>query len=150
MKVDFYLRFRTYVGQSISITGNLGILRHNEKEHALRMNFLTEDYWHLSIELDELFNEDIQYRYLFKNEHGDILTDAEKERVIKPGGKDIVVTDSWSSSSDYSNVFNTAPFRNVFFKEKKQLKLKSEEPHTHIFKVKAPFLKEKRMSLFVR
>ena len=66
MKIDFYLRFRTYMGQSVSITGSLAILGHNERNHALPMNFLTEDYWHVSIELDELFKDEIEYRYLRK------------------------------------------------------------------------------------
>ena len=134
MKIDFYLRFRTYLGQSISITGNLGILGNNEKEQALPMNFLTEDYWHISIELDELFKEDIHYRYLFKNENGDILKDAEKGRLIKVNGKNIVVIDSWNNGSDYANVFTTAPFKNVFFAEGKHLKLNEEDFYTHIFK----------------
>src|SRR5687767_905941 len=130
MKIDFYLRFRTYMGQSISITGNLGILGHNEKDGALPMDFLTEDYWHASIQLDDFFKDDIQYRYLFKNEHGDISIDAEKDRIIKVNGKDIAVIDSWNSGGDYASVFNTAPFRNVFFKECKQLKFKTEEFYT--------------------
>jgi 4-alpha-glucanotransferase len=143
MKIDFYLRFRTYMGQSISITGNLGILGHNEKDGALPMNFLTEDYWHVSIELDEFFKDDIQYHYLFKNEHGDISIDAEKkDRIIKVNGKSIIVIDSWNSGGDYASVFSTTPFRNVFSKESKQLKLKTEEFYTHIFKVKAPLIKD--------
>jgi 4-alpha-glucanotransferase len=142
MKIDFYLRFRTYMGQSISITGNLGILGHNESGRALPMNFLSEDYCHISIELDELFKDSIRYRYLFKNEHGDIFIDAEKHRTIQVNGKDIVVIDSWNSAGDYANVFGTAPFKNVFFKQDKQPKLKTEQFYTHIFKVKAPLLKE--------
>ena len=56
MKIDFYLRFHTKFGESLSISGNLGVLGNNETGQALLMNFLNEDYWHVSIELDELFN----------------------------------------------------------------------------------------------
>ena len=121
------------MGQSVSISGNLGILGNNERDQALPMNFLTEDYWHVSIELDELFKDDIQYRYLLKDERGDTFIDAEKDRVIKVNGKNIVVIDSWNSGSNYANVFSTAPFQNVFFKESRQLKFKTEEFYTHIF-----------------
>ena len=140
MKIDFYLRFRTYMCQSVSISGNLGILGNNERDKALPMNFLTEDYWHVSIELDELFKDDIQYCYLLKDEGDNTFIDAEKGRVIKVNGKNIFVIDSWNSGSNYANVFSTAPFQNVFFKESKQLKFKTEEFYTHIFKIKAPLL----------
>ena len=56
MKIDFYLRFHTKFGQSLFITGNLGVLGYNVVDDALPMSFLSEDYWHASVELDEIFN----------------------------------------------------------------------------------------------
>jgi hypothetical protein len=115
MKIDFYLRFHTSLGQSLSIMGNLGVLGNNESSRALAMNFLSEDYWHASIEVDGLFNDTIHYRYIFKNEKGDVFIDGEKHRTIKQNGKDIIMIDSWNSAGEYPNVFYTAPFQNVFF-----------------------------------
>jgi 4-alpha-glucanotransferase len=142
MKIDFYLRFRTRVGQSLFITGNLGVLGNNDPEHALAMSFLSEDYWHASIEVDELFKEPIHYHYIFKTETSDVFIDGEKQRILKPGGKNIIAIDSWNNTGDYDNVFFTAPFQQVYFKEQKQSKSKSSGFHTHIFKIKAPLVNE--------
>jgi 4-alpha-glucanotransferase len=142
MKIDFYLRFHTSLGQSLSIMGNLGVLGNNESSRALAMNFLSEDYWHASIEVDGLFNDTIHYRYIFKNEKGDVFIDGEKHRTIKQNGKDIIMIDSWNSAGEYPNVFYTAPFQNVFFKDRKHIKFKPAGSFTHIFKIKAPLLKE--------
>ncbi len=142
MKIDFYLRFQTVVGQSVYIVGNLGVLGNNDLNHAHPMRFLSEDYWHTSIEIDELFNDTIEYRYVFKNEKDDLLIDGEKHRTIKQNGKDVIMIDSWTSAGDYANVFYTAPFNDIFFKEQKHIKFKSIEFFTHVFKVKAPLLKE--------
>src|SRR6188508_3443746 len=142
MKIDFYLRFNTIVGQSLYITGNLGVLGSNDVSLAYPMSFLSEDYWHASIEVDELFNDTIAYKYVFKNEKGDLLIDGEKHRTIKQNGKDVIMIDSWTSAGDHANVFYTAPFQNVFFKDHKHFKNKSLDFFTHIFKIKAPLLKE--------
>ena len=142
MKIDFYLRFHTKFGESLSISGNLGVLGNNETGQALLMNFLSEDYWHVSIELDELFNNAFHYRYVFKNEKGELLIDGEKDRFLKPNGKNLVVIDSWNNAGETPNVFYTAPFHNVFFKHYKHEKFKSSQYYTHTFKIKAPLLKD--------
>src|SRR6187551_1380022 len=105
MKIDFYLQFRTKVGQSLYLGGNLGVLGNNETSKALPMAFLSEEYWHAAIEIDELPNDSINYRYIFKDDTGGLLTDGEKQRYITPNGKDIVVIDSWNNAGEYSNIF---------------------------------------------
>jgi len=142
MKIDFYLQFRTKVGQSLYLGGNLGVLGNNETTKALPMAFLSEEYWHAAIEIDELFNDSINYRYIFKDDTGGLLTDGEKQRYITPNGKDIVVIDSWNNAGEYSNIFYTAPFQDVYFKNNRHLKFKSTSFYTHSFKIKAPLLKD--------
>ncbi len=142
MKIEFYLRFRTKVGQSLYLTGNLGVLGNNDTSNALPMAFLSEEYWHTRIEIDELFNDSINYTYIFKNDDGGLLTDGEKQRTIKSNGKDIVVIDSWNNAGEYANVFYTAPFQDVYFKNNKHIKSKTPNFYTHIFKVKARLLKD--------
>src|SRR5215203_724154 len=142
MKIDFYLRFQTKVGQSLYLMGNLGVLGNNDTDNALPMAFLSEEYWHVAIEVDELFSDSINYRYVFKNDTGELLTDGEKQRYIIANGKDIVVVDSWNNAAEYANVFYTAPFQDVFFKNHKNLKYKRTNFYTHSFKIKAPLLKD--------
>ena len=136
MKIDFYLRFQTKVGQSLYLMGNLGVLGNNNADNALAMAFLSEEYWHVSIEVDELFSDSINYRYVFKNDNGDLLIDGEKQRNITAKRKDIVVIDSWNNAGEYANIFYTAPFQDVFFKNHKNLKSKTNNFYTHSFKIK--------------
>ena len=107
MKIDFYLRFQTKVGQSLYLMGNLGVLGNNNADNALAMAFLSEEYWHVSIEVDELFSDSINYRYVFKNDNGELLIDGEKQRNITAKRKDIVVVDSWNNAGEHANIFFT-------------------------------------------
>lgn len=142
MKIDFYLRFKTYAGQSLFVSGNLDVLGNHEPGLALPMSFLSEDYWYASIEIDELYNNPIHYRYIFRNEAGGELLDAEKDRIVHPNGNNITLIDSWNNAADLSNVFFTAPFHNVYFKGRGHDKFKYPSNFTYLFKIKAPLLKE--------
>ena len=142
MKIDFYIRFHTKMGESLFITGNLDVLGNNDAGQTLAMSFLSHEYWKASVEIDELYSDTIHYRYIFKNDKGDLLVDGEKHRLIKPNGKDIVVIDSWNNSSEVPNVFYATPFQDVFFKHPRHLKFKAQGFYTHIFKIKAPLLKD--------
>ena len=139
MKIDFYLRFRTHFGQSLSITGNHELLGNNEAQKALPMTFLSEDFWHASIDLD--LAAPVHYRYVFKDEKGVVFTDGEKNRVIKHATEQLVVIDTWNYSGQFENAFYTAPFQKVLLDEIKSSKLKKAPRHTHTFKVKAPLLR---------
>ncbi len=141
MRIDFYLRFHTQFGQSLAIVGNIPALGLNEVNKALPLQFLNEDFWHTSIEIDPSEYHSLHYRYVFTNEKGEVKIEAEKERVIdiKKSGSDVVVVDTWNDESAYENAFYTAPFTDVFFKEKKP-KAKKDDSFTHQFKLKAPLL----------
>lgn len=141
MKVEFYLRFRTRFGQTLSITGNIPALGSSDASQALPMQFLNEDFWYASVETG---NETapLHYQYLFTNDHGEVIKDAEKDRIveIRKGSPGLVLVDTWNNESFYENAFYTAPFREVFLKPSKgpRIKLKQEAPHR--FRVKAPLL----------
>src|SRR5688572_25150543 len=98
MRVDFYLRFHTLFGQSLSVTGNTPELGNNDIEKSLPLQFFNEEFWLVSIELDTAKLNTLQYRYIFTNEKGEIKKEAEKERVISLNkfDGDIVVIDSWN------------------------------------------------------
>jgi 4-alpha-glucanotransferase len=49
MKIQFYLRFHTEVGQSLWISGN--VLMKNNCEETLPMTYLSADFWQAKIEL---------------------------------------------------------------------------------------------------
>jgi 4-alpha-glucanotransferase len=143
MRIDFYLRFHTQFGQTISLVGNVPSLGLNDSDKALPLTFFNEEFWHASIEIDPADYHSIHYRYVFTNERGERNKEAEKERVIelKKNQKDIVAFDTWNDKSFYENAFFTAPFTDVFLSTSgAKNRQKKADDITHIIKVKAPLL----------
>ncbi|MBO9684490.1 MAG: 4-alpha-glucanotransferase, partial [Flavisolibacter sp.] len=142
MKIDFYLRFHTKFGQSLAITGNLPVLGEDEPDKALPMSFLSDELWQVSIEIDPSETETLRYRYIFIDEKGVWEKEAEKERIveIKKAKHDLLFVDTWNDPSLFENSFYSAPFKEVFFRDRKKLKLKKNNFYTHQFKIKAPLV----------
>ena len=144
MKIDFYLRFQTQFGQSLSIKGNVLSLGNATEEEALPMTFLNQDYWHASIEVDPAEVPVLEYQYVFNNENGEVITDGEKSRRIdltKDALTHLILEDTWNYAGAYENAFYTAPFKEIFLKNKANPKVRKVKPYTHQFKVKAPLLR---------
>ena len=146
MKLHFYVRFHTHFGQTLSISGNTELLGNDKPASAVLMQYLNNDYWHISIETDPSETGHLQYRYL--------LTYADGFQVIERGGdrevnlsqkgiEEIQLVDTWNFSGDYENVFFTSPFRDTLLKtDETKIRIKSPRRYTHIFRVKAPLLKK--------
>ncbi|MBD0333509.1 MAG: 4-alpha-glucanotransferase, partial [Chitinophagaceae bacterium] len=108
---------------------------------VLNMNFLNEEFWYVSVDLQPEENSSIKYHYIFVTETGEEIIDGEKERIVELNRiEDVVVFDTWNHAGAYENVFYTAPFRKVFFPDYKTEIKDSSESFTHIFKVKASLL----------
>ncbi|HWJ90597.1 MAG TPA: 4-alpha-glucanotransferase [Flavisolibacter sp.] len=142
MKIDFYLRFHTQFGQTLAVVGDIPALGANEANKALPLDFLSDEYWHTSLEVDPEGLDCVHYRYIFTDASGERKKEAEKNRVIdlRSGSGDVVVIDTWNDESQHENAFYTAPFTEVFFRDAKKLKFKKTDTSTHQFKVKAPLL----------
>lgn len=143
MKIDFYLRFRTKFGESLAITGNLLPLGNNDSTQALSMQFLNEEFWHASIELEPQELALLHYQYIFTTANGEVIKEGEKLRQIELdiiNQKQVVFVDTWNHAGSYENAFYTAPFKEVFFAQKQNYKPKKAKAATHVFKVKAPLL----------
>ncbi|RYD89708.1 MAG: hypothetical protein EOP50_17140, partial [Sphingobacteriales bacterium] len=143
MKIDFYLRFQTRFGQSLSLSGNLLSLGADEPAAALPMRFMNGDFWHASIEVDADDTDTLRYHYRFTNEHGETMEDAEQHRSIalsKKATNHLVLIDTWNYAGEYENAFYTAPFSDVFFNHSSSPRIKKAKTYTHQFRVKAPLL----------
>jgi 4-alpha-glucanotransferase len=143
MKVEFYLRFHTRFGQTLSITGNIPALGQSDTAKVLPMQFLNDDFWYASVETGE---EDVylHYKYIFTTENGEVILEAEKDRLVelKPLKNGLVVVDTWNNGSFAENVFYTAPFKEVFLKPGKVPRIKPNAAARHRFRVKAPLLSD--------
>ena len=71
MRIDFYLRFHTQFGQSLSVVGNIPALGLNEEDNALPLTFFNEELWYTTIEIDPSDYHSLHYHYVFVNEKGE-------------------------------------------------------------------------------
>jgi 4-alpha-glucanotransferase len=64
MKLQFYLRFHTKVGQSLWISGNTEELGNDDPVKALPMEFLNEEFWEAQVEIKRKdLHNNIRYKY---------------------------------------------------------------------------------------
>jgi 4-alpha-glucanotransferase len=147
MKIQFYLRFNTKFGQQLWITGDTDELGNNDPAKAVLMEYLNEEFWHLTIEIKRKdWPKNISYKYILKNEDGEMLYEWGNDRtldIFKKDFQEIQSMDIWAHAGEYENVFFTAPFTEVLLKTgQSKSKDHSDKNYTHIFKVKAPLLKK--------
>jgi 4-alpha-glucanotransferase len=95
-------------------------------------------------------DEPVCYRYILKDENGELLTEFGNDRIIeldKAKASKIVAYDTWNYAGEYENAFFTAPFSDVLFKRKavKEPAFKKTAKATHEFRVKAPLIKDNEM-----
>jgi 4-alpha-glucanotransferase len=146
MKIHFYLRFHTQLGQSLFISGNCEQLGNGELNAAAPLGYLNNEFWHGVFEIDTKDVARLQYKYSLRNADGYTIVEWGDDRVIeigKKGVEEIQVIDQWNHAGEYENVFYSDPFQHVLLKENlTSTKQKSPKTFTHIFKVKAPLLRK--------
>ncbi|HRI59506.1 MAG TPA: 4-alpha-glucanotransferase [Saprospiraceae bacterium] len=139
MKIHFYLRYRTQLGESFSIILSDG--------RQLPLEYLNDEFWHTSADVNAKTHSSLGYRYIFQNKDGDIKYETDPDRSLQIGTSktaEIAVFDYFNPVGAIENVFATQPFRNIFSKDKTQPTANSQRPTTnitHVFRTKAPLLK---------
>jgi 4-alpha-glucanotransferase len=125
------------------VSGNLASLGNNDTLKAFPLQYLNEEFWYGVIDVDPSETNTLHYRYVFKTEHGESILEGERYRAIDfhKTPSDLLLIDTWNDESFVENSFFTAPFQEVYFREKGKGKAKKDEEYTHLFKVKAPLLK---------
>jgi 4-alpha-glucanotransferase len=146
LKIEFYLRFYTHPGQSLYISGNMAALGGEDPSKVLSMQYLNGEFWHAQLELEQWPEEPIRYGYILQTEDGRRWEEWGNDRVLEKPQKEIDelhLVDTWNWTGEYENVFYTAPFRDILLRRKGKLKKeRSKGAVTHVFRVKAPLLKQ--------
>jgi len=145
MQVHFYIRFHTHFGQSLLLTGNHPSLGADDLSGALSMNYLNEQFWHVSIEVKAL-DEPIVYKYMVLGTDGVVTEEWGNDKVLDHASRtvsEIVLIDTWDFAGEYENAFYTQPFQQTLLLETKgtSRKIKWPDSYTHEFRIKAPLLK---------
>ncbi len=144
MKINFYLRYRTEFGQELFISGNNRFLADNDSSKAVKLSWLNEDFWHLSLELPEDFDDNLHYKYIVRDTNGTEVFDGEENRFIDLSvykRKSFTIIDTWNPAGNIGNVFFTRAFSKVLLPPVTKIKTARVKNATHQFKLKAPLLK---------
>jgi 4-alpha-glucanotransferase len=142
MKIHFYVRFYTKMGQSLAVTGNISALGSDSVDNAFPLAWLNNDYWHGTLET-EAQKVKIRYNYVLRNEDGYSIVEWGNDRVIDVSGSfdEIQVVDTWNHAGEFENVFYCDPYQHILLRDDAtRSKAKQEKDYSHIFKVKAPLL----------
>lgn len=148
MKLNFYLRFHTEMGQSLWIVGDLDELGNNIPSKAFPMDYLNDEFWYCSIEikLKDISKEGASYKYILKNKEGELLYEWGNDRSISIFNKEqqeLQLVDVWNHAGEYENVFFSTAFNKVLLSSfQTKVKESNDKNFTHIFRVKAPLLKK--------
>ncbi|WP_231402021.1 4-alpha-glucanotransferase [Panacibacter microcysteis] len=146
-KVTFVVRFHTNYGQSLFITGKHPLFGGETAASALRMQYLNNDLWTLTIDVDKnaLPKEGIVYNYMVQYEDGTVSYDWGSDKVLKTGdlaSEEILIIDAWNFAGYFENAFYTEPFQNVLLKHRHKPAVPAPKTYTHTFRIKAPLLKK--------
>ena len=147
MKIHFYLRFHTQFGQSLFVSGNCSELGNSDLEQAVPLQYLDNEFWHGSYEIDTSSLTKLSYKYLLRNQDGFSVIEWGDDRYFEiaatNGLDEIQVVDTWNHAGEFENVFYSDPYQSVLLKRGDVgEKLKTPKQYSHIFKVKAPLLKK--------
>ena len=82
MKISFYLRYYTVMGEELYVTGNNKYLGDNMPENAVQMRWVDNDSWMVTIDLPDDFDDEIHYKYILKDLKGVYIVDGEEDRFI--------------------------------------------------------------------
>ncbi len=143
MKVNFYLRYHTVFGEELFISGNNKFLGDNKPGDAIRLNWFNEDFWMVTIDFPEDFDDEIHYKYVLKDTKGVRIFDGEENRYIDLSvkkKKSYSVFDTWNSAGNLWNVFFTTAFSKILLPPVTKLKVPVPKKISHVFRVKAPLL----------
>src|ERR1044072_8793215 len=121
MKIHFFVRFHTWPGQSLSVTGNIAGLGDDSMENAFPLSYLNNDYWHGILEFDQKDIRHIRYNYILTNEDGYKIIEWGDDRYINlsktSSPEEIHVIDTWNHAGEYENAFYSDPFQNILLRE---------------------------------
>ncbi|GAB3011719.1 4-alpha-glucanotransferase [Niabella terrae] len=137
MSLQFYIRYHTDFGQDLF----LELRDTHGNDHLLPMQYLNEQFWYL-----ELPGRDLgSYRFVVQDNNGNRLREA-RERILSATAQrsknDLKIYHTWNFGGQVENVFDTAPFKDRLLPTRKPATLRLPETTTHVFKVRAPLLKE--------
>lgn len=147
MQVTLKLRFHTYFGQSLFVTGNHPLFGDGELERAVPLAYVDDEFWQVTIRVPHgtgLSPSGIVYNYLLCEADGTTTLDWGKDHMLTVdmlNMSEVLIVDSWNPPGAPENAFYTEPFQKVLLKNRQAICTAAMPARpTHEFRVKAPLL----------
>lgn len=117
MRIIFQIHYNTQWGDQIYLSGNLPELGNGDPNQALTCNYLEYGLWELSLSLKKV-PKLLEYKYLLKNEYGEILDEdwGTLRSIVLPKSPQLTLQDTWRNNKHLDNIFYTSAFTEVIFK----------------------------------
>lgn len=144
MKINFYIKYRTVVGEELYILGNNYYLGDDDPSKAVKLTWYNEDYWKGTINFPGDFDDPVQYKYILKDKKGILIFDGEENRFIDLSLnkiKNYSIFDVWNAAGNVWNVFFTKAFSKILLPPVVTVKTGNPKKFNHTFRIKAPLLK---------
>ena len=149
MIIHFYLHFSTRFGQTLFVCGNNSLLGNDNRAKALPLQYLNDQLWHGSVEIDATKETDpISYYYILREDKEEEVIEFQDDKVVDVAGiraERLYLYDTWNYAGEIENAFFSSAFREVLLKNDRKKPSgipppKKVRSFTHEFRVKAPLL----------
>jgi len=142
--IHFYLRFQSTYGQTFFVTGSAPELGNNDTTKAWPLQYLNEQFWYASVEIDPAVSPSFSYSYMLAGKDGLTTIEWGNDRHFELKNisqSEVQLVDTWNYAGEYQNAFYTQPFRQTLLHTVvNESSWVIENNTTHIFKVKTPLL----------
>lgn len=118
MKAVFTIKYHTNWGQNLFLSGTNDVLGDWNPSDAVAMEYLGNDIWSATIELNE--NSFYEYKYLLREANGVILWEGGENRLLYTLEDHIAIQDSWRAVLDENRVFLSKAFTDVIMKPQRR------------------------------
>jgi 4-alpha-glucanotransferase len=148
MMITIRLRYHTRFGQTLFLCGDHKLFGGGQQESALPLHYLNEEFWEVSLDLQDKPRPKapVSYYFLLREADGTVTEDFGGDRKLDFAALSrghTVIIDSWNDLSAIENVYFTNPFKNILLRtEKEAVSCDPPVSPTHSFNVKAPLLPE--------
>ncbi len=133
MIVHFYIPYYTQWGESLFLSGNLEELGNWDEDTALEMTYTQDGWWTAKLHLSR-YDDTFRYRYLVKNEQGEITKEWGRPRELQMDEEElheIICYDKWFQPSPEEMAFFSSAFTEAIFQgdQCKKIELYAENRH---------------------
>ena len=111
MIIHFYLHFSTRFGQTLFVCGNNSLLGNDNRAKALPLQYLNDQLWHGSVEIDATKETDpISYYYILREDKEEEVIEFQDDKVVDVAcirAERLYLYDTWNYAGEIENAWGS-------------------------------------------